>query len=83
MTCKLDTLELSIVVSEELDIVAVCELHPVAGLDGSRVAGPVLLFLKFCLETLDVDLISLLRSDELGKVDRESECIIKNERILT
>ena len=81
VTCKLDSLDLCKVITYELDVVAVYELNPVARLYGSCITCSVLLLLELCLEALQVDLISLLRSDELRKVDRESpEYLLSFER---
>ena len=60
MACKLNTLEISAVISEELDIVAVCELYPVTRLDCCSVTSSVLLLLELCLEALDINLVTLL-----------------------
>ena len=80
---KLNALKLGAVISEELDVVAMSELHPVSRLDCCSVAGSVLLLLELDLEAFEVDGIALLGSDELRKVDREAECIIKHECILS
>ena len=82
VACELDSFKFCGIVSEELDVVAMSELNPVARFDCSGVARPVLLLLEFHLESFDVDCISLLRSNEFGKVDREAECVVKHECVL-
>ena len=65
MTGELYAVNLCEVVSEELDVVAVCELYPVSRLDGCSVASSVFLLLELYLEALEVNLVALLRCDEL------------------
>ena len=71
------------IVAEELYVVAVVELNPVAELVRRGVAGPVLLFLELNLKPFEVDGISLFRRDELAQVNREPEGVIERESVLS
>ena len=80
---KLNSLELCVIITKELDVVTVCKFNPVTRLDRSCITSSVLLLLKLCLEALDINLVALLRSDEFRQVDWESECIVKHKSILS
>ena len=62
---QLHVLKLRVVISEELDVVAVGEFNPVSGFNRSSIARSVLLLLELDLEALEIDLVSLLGCDEL------------------
>ncbi len=59
VSCELHAFDVSAVVSEELDIIAMGELYPVTGLYRSGVACPFLLFHKLGIEAFKVYLESV------------------------
>ena len=71
---------LCLVVADEVFFYgSLVEDDPVASLDGSSVAGAVLLGGHLAVELLCVGLKAVLAEDELGKVERESVCVVKIE----
>ena len=57
--------------------------HPVAGFDGSRVAGTLFLLLHFCVETFDIGLHIIFAENEFGQIQGETVSIVERENIFT
>ena len=74
-------LELKCVVTDEFGLLAFMEYGPVPEFVGGSIAGPFLLLEKLCVEAFHIHGIAVLRSDKLGKVDRESVGVVQDEGI--
>ena len=80
---KLHAIKLEVVVAEEGLFLTVIVDRPVPELVGCGVTRPVLLLLELLAESLHINSIAFLRSDQLSQVDRESVGIVEDEGVLS
>ena len=71
------------IVTDKLALLDCLQLLPIVNILCSSVTRTLLLCLQLLLKALQIDTYTLLASNEFGKVDGETKCIVQLKGILT